>query len=206
MQARWPSLPHRAHRDGTFDRKRPITPIGHYRSDENNDVGEEDDTHFDEVIQCHDLRRDPGVRSTQELIRRVADNRTVRGVHHHVFDLRSAVLLVSEAGWTPTSVEARRPYDILVLAQNSTTPPTGCDLRSISKGSPFRLIGDRFWPTAMFPAAPPASSRQETPLMPKGGSSLSARNYSVDSTTAAQLVLDVSCHQDGLKSAYCRHP
>lgn len=126
------------HRDGTFDRKRPITPIGHYRSDENNDVGEEDDTHFAEVIQCHDLRRDPGVRSAQELMRRVADNRTVRGVHHHVFDLRSAVLLVSEAGWTPTSVEARRPYDILVLAQNSTTPPTGCDLRSISKGSPFR--------------------------------------------------------------------
>ena len=48
------------------------------------------------------------------------------------------MLLGSEAGWTPTSVEARRPYDILVLAQNSTTPPTGCDLRSISKGSPFR--------------------------------------------------------------------
>jgi hypothetical protein len=49
----------------------------------------------------------------------------VRGVHHHVFDLRSAVLLVSEAGWTPTSVEARRPYDILVLAQKFDDPAYG---------------------------------------------------------------------------------
>jgi hypothetical protein len=62
----------------------------------------------------------------------------VRGVHHHVFDLRNAVLLVSEAGWAPTAAEARRPYDILVLAQNSTAPPTRHELRSVLRGSPFR--------------------------------------------------------------------
>ena len=126
------------HRDGTFDRKRPITPIGHYRSDDRHNVGEDDDTHFGEVIRYHDLRRDPGVHSAQEFMRRVADNRTVRGVHHHVFDLRSAVLLISEAGWTPTAAEARRPYDILVLAQNSTASSAGYDLTSILRGSPFR--------------------------------------------------------------------
>jgi hypothetical protein len=71
-------------------------------------------------------------------MRRVADNRTVRGVHHHVFDLRGAVLLISEAGWTPTAAEARRPYDILVIAQNSTASSAGYDLRSILRGSPFR--------------------------------------------------------------------
>jgi SAM-dependent methyltransferase len=126
------------HRDGTFDRKPPVTLIEHYRSDDENNVDEDDDTHFDEVIRCHDLRRDPGVRTSQDLEHRVANNRTVRGVHHHVFDLRNAALLIGEAGWTPTAAEARRPYDILVLAQNSTAPPTGCELRSILRGSPFR--------------------------------------------------------------------
>jgi len=126
------------HRDGTFDRKRPVTQIEHYRSDDESNVDEDDDTHFGEVIRCHDLRRDPGVRTSQDLERRVADNRTVRGVHHHVFDLRNAVLLVSEAGWAPTAAEARRPYDILVLAQNSTAPPTRHELRSVLRGSPFR--------------------------------------------------------------------
>ncbi len=126
------------HRDGTFDRKRQVTPIEHYRSDELNDVGEDDDTHFDEVIRCHDLRRDPRVRSLQDLKIRVADNKTVRGVHHHVLDLMSTLFLVGEAGWTPTAAEARRPCDILVLAQNSTAVPGPYDPRSILKGSPFR--------------------------------------------------------------------
>ena len=126
------------HRDGTFDRRRPVTPLEHYRSDSDNNVGEDDDTHFEEVLRCHDLRRDPGIGSRQDLKRRVADNRTIRGVHHHVFDLRSAVLLVGEAGWAPIGAEARRPYDILVLAKNSTILPEGYDPRSVWRGSPFR--------------------------------------------------------------------
>ena len=126
------------HRDGTFDWRRPVTTIRHYRSDAANDVGESDDTHFEEVLRCHDLSMDPGVSSAEEFRRRVADNRTVRGVHHHVFDLRSAVLLISEAGWIPIAAKARRPHDILVLAQNSTGPFSGYDLKSILRGSPFR--------------------------------------------------------------------
>jgi hypothetical protein len=52
--------------------------------------------------------------------------------------LRNAVLLVFEAGWTPTAAEARRPYNILVLAQNLTAQPLECDTGSILRGSPFR--------------------------------------------------------------------
>jgi SAM-dependent methyltransferase len=126
------------HRDGTFDWKRSVTTIEHFRSDAEKDVDEGDSTHFDEVIQFHDLSMDPGVSSFEELRSRVADNRTVRGVHHHVFDLRSAVLLVSEAGWRPIAAKARRPWDILVLAQNSAAPSVAHKSKSILRGSPFR--------------------------------------------------------------------
>lgn len=126
------------HRDGSFDRNRPVTSLEHYRSDFQNNVDESDDTHFDEVVRCHDLRRDPGVRSMDEFKRRVADNLTVRGIHHHVFDLGSAVQLIGEAGWTPTAAEARRPYDIVVLAQNLANKPEGYDAESILRSSPFR--------------------------------------------------------------------
>jgi SAM-dependent methyltransferase len=126
------------HRDGTFDRRRPVTLIEHFRSDADSNVDEGDETHFDEVIRLHDLRRDPGVRSVEELRKRVADNRTVRAIHHHVFDLRSAVLLIREAGWTPIAAEARRPYDILVLAQNLPSLPNSHDLRAVIRGSPFK--------------------------------------------------------------------
>jgi hypothetical protein len=78
------------------------------------------------------------VRSAEEFKQRVADNRTMRGVHHHVFDLMSAVLLICEAGWIPTAAEARRPFDIIVLAQNLPSPPPRYDPRSVIRGSPFR--------------------------------------------------------------------
>jgi SAM-dependent methyltransferase len=126
------------HRDGTFDRRRPVTSIEHFRSDARRNVDECDETHFDEVIRLHDLRKDPGVRSLRDLKLRVAKNRTVRGVHHHVFDLRSAVLLTIEAGWTPIAAEARRPFDIVILAQHSARVGSSCDLNSIVKGSPFQ--------------------------------------------------------------------
>ncbi len=146
------------HLDGTFDWKRPVTTIGHYRSDLENDVGESDSTHFDEVIRCHDLSMDPGVSSFEELRSRVANNLTVRSVHHHVFDLRSAVLLVSEAGWRPTAAKARRPCDIMVLAQESTDLSAGHKSKSILRGSPFRSdhwrLFPRNWGASVFGHAP----------------------------------------------------
>jgi len=126
------------HRDRTFDWKRPVTPMDHYLSDEHSNVDEGDVTHFDEVIRLHDLRRDSGVRSVEDLKRRVADNLKSRAVHHHVFDLRSTAPLIRAAGWTPTAMEARRPSDIFVFAQNSTSSFTEYNPASIVRGSPFR--------------------------------------------------------------------
>jgi hypothetical protein len=125
------------HRDGTFDWKRPVTTIDHYRQDEQNDVSESDETHFEEIIGLHDIGRDSGVRTREELRVRVFDNYNSRAVHHHVLDLRSAVSLVAESGWSPVAAEARRPYDIVVLARNLQNASTEIDMTKVLRGSPF---------------------------------------------------------------------
>jgi hypothetical protein len=39
-----------------------------------------------EILQFHDLRRDPGVDSYETLQSRCQNNFETRGMHHHVFD------------------------------------------------------------------------------------------------------------------------
>ena len=71
-----------------FDRLRPVTDFRHLVQDYENDVGEDDRTHFDEVIKLTDLRltskRHVGDRSA--LRQMVEKNLELRCVHHHIFD------------------------------------------------------------------------------------------------------------------------
>jgi SAM-dependent methyltransferase len=59
------------HRDGTFDHRRPVTPLRHLVNDFERQMAEDDLTHLPEILELHDLRRDPeagglrGVQSTQ---------------------------------------------------------------------------------------------------------------------------------------------
>jgi SAM-dependent methyltransferase len=124
------------HRDGAFDWKRPVTSIDHLRADAAAEMGENDETHFQETLLLHDLRRDRRNAPRSNLEARVADNLRLRGVHHHVFDLSLAVAAVREAGWTPLAAEARRPFHIIVLARNgSSIDPAD---KSVMRGSPFK--------------------------------------------------------------------
>lgn len=120
------------HRDGTFDRRRPITSLDHMRQDEKDDVDESDRTHVEEILRLHDLHRDPGVSSHAEFQQRLSENLATRAMHQHVFDLRTAADAVAEAGWRPLYAEARRPYDVAVVARNTEEPATMQLL-----GSPF---------------------------------------------------------------------
>jgi SAM-dependent methyltransferase len=126
------------HRDGAFDWKRPVTSIGHLRDDAAAGVGEDDETHFQETLLLHDLRRDRRNAPRSNFEARVADNLRLRGVHHHVFDLSLAVAAVREAGWTPLAAEARRPFHIVVLAQNDPSPSSDLPDKEVLRGSPFK--------------------------------------------------------------------
>lgn len=106
-------VPHGAR---TFDRARPITMLDHLIEDFERDLGEDDKTHFDEVIRLHDLRRDPQLRSREELAARTADNGKYRAVHHHVFDLDLLRDVLEYAVLTLAAIEFKRPFDIIALA------------------------------------------------------------------------------------------
>jgi SAM-dependent methyltransferase len=70
----------------TFDHKRPVTTMAHLLWDFERSTGEDDLTHVPEILELHDLRRDPGVDSYGTLKSRCQNNLEIRGMHHHVFD------------------------------------------------------------------------------------------------------------------------
>ncbi|WP_342152419.1 methyltransferase domain-containing protein [Methylorubrum sp. SB2] len=111
------------HKDRTFDHRRPVTRLDHLIADREAGTGEDDRTHLAEILALHDLGRDPGVGSREKFARRSQDNLTHRALHHHVFDTGLAEAMLIEAGFRPLAVEARRPYNIVIVAQKADGRP-----------------------------------------------------------------------------------
>jgi SAM-dependent methyltransferase len=74
-------------KEGTFDHRRPITNIEHLIKDLEYNTGEEDETHFDEILELHDLTKDPGGLDFIDFKNRTLNNFENRCVHHHVFNI-----------------------------------------------------------------------------------------------------------------------
>ena len=129
-------------RDGAFDHRRPITTMSHLVEDFEMRKGEDDLTHLSEVVQLHDLSRDPGVTDAHAFRERAQRNAEFRSLHHHVFDTRLAVNSVFQAGFEVVAIEPLQPYHIVVLARN---PLPGIAaraydedaLREVLRNSPF---------------------------------------------------------------------
>ncbi len=71
----------------TFDHKRPTTTFEHIMEDYHNNTLEDDLTHLDEILELHDLDRDPGVIDRGLFPARCRDNFNNRCLHQHVFDM-----------------------------------------------------------------------------------------------------------------------
>ncbi|MFY9908337.1 MAG: methyltransferase domain-containing protein [Candidatus Sulfotelmatobacter sp.] len=133
------------HKSGTFDHRRAVTRFQHILEDYNRDMGEDDTTHFEDILQNHDLERDPGQSSQKALHEWITNNSVNRGAHHHVFDAELALTLVDYAGFEVVSAEVLMPYHILVIAQKSArtsaqkAPALLRILQRCSAASPFRL-------------------------------------------------------------------
>lgn len=131
------------HRDGTFDHRRPITTIQHLVADLEAGRGEDDLTHLAEVLQLHDVSRDPGVEDEASFRERAERNAEVRSLHHHVFDTRLATAVVAQAGLELVAVEPLLPYHIVVIARKPLGSSGGNRLSpgevgEILRQSPFR--------------------------------------------------------------------
>lgn len=105
------------HRDGTFDHRRPVTPLSHLIDDLEAGTDETDLTHLPEILELHDLSMDPGHTDVGTFRARAERNVELRSLHHHVFDTRLAVDAVRRAGFEVMVVEPLRPYHIVVVAR-----------------------------------------------------------------------------------------
>lgn len=108
-------LPDKRH---TFDHKRPVTPFAHLLDDFIAGTGEGDLTHLPEILALHDLKRDPEAGDMAAFKSRSMQNFETRCLHHHVFDVRLAVLLLEHVGLTVMATEEVRPHHLLLVAQN----------------------------------------------------------------------------------------
>ena len=105
-------------------------------------MGEDDLTHLAEVLQLHDLSKDPGVTDAGAFRERAERNAEFRSLHHHVFDTRLAVDAVFHSGFEPVAAEGLEPYHIVVLARKPQTgaaarPLDEDALREALRASPF---------------------------------------------------------------------
>ena len=67
-----------------FDHRRPDTSFGHLLEDYKNEVTENDNTHYEEIISLHDLERDCAGDFNSFKLRSLKNDEN-RCFHHHIF-------------------------------------------------------------------------------------------------------------------------
>lgn len=132
------------HKDQTFDRNRPVTKLSHLIEDFEKETSENDSTHFDEVIQLHDITLDFGVKSKEELATRTYKNIENRCVHHHVFNTPLVVQLADYLNMQILQVEHFNPFNIVVLLQK-TIKVDNSSFRDKNNRVFHRFPSDNLW-------------------------------------------------------------
>lgn len=107
----------------TFDHQRPVTTLSHLIDDFESNMGEDDMTHLDEVLELHDFRRSPGIDEVEELRQRSLRNLENRCLHHHVFDTQLAKDVTNHMGLHIEAVELFHPFHIAVTARRPALSP-----------------------------------------------------------------------------------
>ncbi len=105
------------HKEGTFDHRRPATPLSHLADDYRNNVDETDLTHLPEILELHDLAMDPEAGSPPQFAARSAKNAENRCLHHHVFTTERWIGLLDFAGLEIMALAAVRPFHIVAAAR-----------------------------------------------------------------------------------------
>lgn len=102
-------------KENTFDHRRPVTTLHHLIEDFNNDVDEHDLTHLPEILQLHDLARDPQAGSFSDFEKRSYQNYENRCLHHHVFDAGLVINLYSYFNIQIKAMDLVKPCHIIVI-------------------------------------------------------------------------------------------
>jgi SAM-dependent methyltransferase len=105
------------HKEGTFDHHRPTTTLPHLIGDFERNTEEDDQTHLSEVLELYDIDREWGSPDFAAFKERALKNSENRALHHHVFDTELVVRMLHHVGWQILSVEALKPFQIIIAAQ-----------------------------------------------------------------------------------------
>lgn len=106
------------HPDFTFDHKRPITKFEHLLKDYQNKIDETDIECLEEVLNFHDMKRDPmGPDTLVELKERSLKNYENRCLHHHVFNLKLIREMFEFSNITFLDSDFVRPFNIISIGQ-----------------------------------------------------------------------------------------
>jgi SAM-dependent methyltransferase len=128
------------HMTGTFDHRRPLTPLGHMVEDLEANTGEDDLTHLEEFLENHDSERNVRGVEDPDFVSELRENARTRLLHHHTFMTASLVELLDYAGLKVLRAEARLPHDIFVIgrwAGEGERTDEGLALAA-ARSSPFR--------------------------------------------------------------------
>ena len=74
-------------------------------------------THVEEFVTLWDYKKFPIANSIAEHRERYRNNYQQRLVHHHVFELKSAIELVNHSGWQVLAAERLRPNHLILFLQ-----------------------------------------------------------------------------------------
>jgi hypothetical protein len=85
--------------------------------DFNNDVDEHDDTHFEEILQLHNIEMDSGTNNFEELKSRTKNNFVNRCVHHHVYDLPLLEKLLTHCNFKIIHQQKAAPFHLVIVGE-----------------------------------------------------------------------------------------
>ena len=109
------------HKDGTYDHKRPITPLAHLIEDYIKGVDENDLTHQSEVLKLHDLSRDTN--SYDQVLAVSTKNFEYRWLHHHVFVSESWITILDYLNLEVACIGAWLPFNIIAVGKKVDETP-----------------------------------------------------------------------------------
>lgn len=101
-------------------------------------MGEDDMTHFDEIITLHDLSRDPEAGTPEQFSARSLQNVVNRCFHQHVFDTQRVVELLDHVGVQMLAVETMQPFHIIAVARKLPAGRRGENAAFLATGAPWR--------------------------------------------------------------------
>ena len=112
----------------TYDLDRPYSTLSHLVDQYKNDVGEDDKSKFQEVIELHRIEYDDVMLDKEDLKEKVMNNPNSRLIHQQLYTPEILSELLELCGFDMIGTEVFLPYHIAALAKKSSHKPKILDL------------------------------------------------------------------------------